>query len=62
MDTDEGQQIYDSCSMMIREKLDKLKDFCEKVHSGDKLNRDEQKELRRITGDVENIILDYQQK
>ena len=62
MDTPEGQQIYDSCSIMIREKLDKLKDFCDKVYSGDKLNREEQKELRRITGDVENIILDYQSK
>lgn len=62
MDTDEGQEIYEGCSMMIREKLDKLTVFCDKVHSGDKLNREEQRELKRITGDVENIILDHQKK
>jgi hypothetical protein len=62
MDTDEGQEIYNACSLMIREKLDKLRDFCEKVYSGDKLNREEQRELKRITGDVENIILDHQKK
>jgi hypothetical protein len=62
MDTDEGQEIYNGCSLMIREKLDRLMNFCDKVHSGDKLNREEQRELRRITGDVENIILDHQKK
>lgn len=62
MDTDEGQEIYDSCSLLIRNKLDKLRDFCEKVYSGDKLNREEQQELKRITGDVENIILDHQKR
>ena len=62
MDTDEGQEIYNGCSLMIREKLDKLTNFCEKVHSGDKLNREDSRELKRITGDVENIILDHQKK
>lgn len=62
MDTDEGQEIYNGCSLMIREKLDTLMNFCDKVHSGDKLNRIEQRELKRITGDVENIILDHQKK
>lgn len=62
MDTDEGQEIYNSCSAMIKDKLDKLTNFCDKVHSGDKLNREEQRELKRITGDVENIILDHQKK
>ena len=62
MDTDEGQEIYNSCSLMIKEKLDRLTNFCDKVHSGDKLNREEQRELKRITGDVENIILDHQKK
>jgi hypothetical protein len=62
MDTDEGQEIYNSCSIMIKEKLDRLTNFCDKVHSGDKLNREEQRELKRIRGDVENIILDHQKK
>lgn len=62
MDTEEGQNIYNGCSSMIKEKLDKLTNFCDKVHSGDKLNREEQRELKRITSDVENIILDYQKK
>lgn len=62
MDTDEGQEIYNGCSLMIRDKLDRLMNFCEKVHIGDKLNREEQRELKRITGDVENIILDHQKK
>tara|TARA_Y100000389_G_scaffold199182_1_gene237088 strand:- start:404 stop:1144 length:741 start_codon:yes stop_codon:yes gene_type:complete len=62
MDSDEGQEIYNSCSLMIKEKLDRLKNFCDKVYSGDKLNREESRELKRITGDIENIILDHQGK
>ena len=60
MDTDEGQRIYSGCSVMIREKLDKLLNFCDRVYSGEKLTRVEQRELKRISGDVENIILDHQ--
>jgi hypothetical protein len=45
------------CSSVCTRKHDRLMNFCEKVHSCDKLNREE---LREITCDVENIILEHQ--
>ena len=47
IDTDIGQSIYDSQSVLIREKLDKLRDLCEKVQRGDSLTREEGKEKKR---------------
>jgi hypothetical protein len=62
MDSDIGYSIYESQSSLIKAKLDKLRDLCEKVHRGDSLTREESKEKKRIEGEVENIIRDHQIK